>query len=98
MPVEFTAADVQGIAALAQLELAPDEVDLFARQLSEFLGYAAEVQACDTAGVEPTARVVSGAGTERPDEPAPSLERRDAIGNAPDPAGDGLFKVPRVIG
>lgn len=99
MPIQFTAADVQAIAALAQLELAPEEVDLFARQLSEFLAYAAEVQACDTAGVAPTAHVASDAGTDRPDEPVPSLDRLDALANAPDPAAEaGLFRVPRVIG
>jgi len=98
MPVQFTAADVHAIAALAQLELAPDEVEMFAKQLGEFLGYAAEVQACETAGVAPTAHVVSDANTDRADEPIPSLERRDAIANAPDPAVDaGLFRVPRVI-
>jgi aspartyl-tRNA(Asn)/glutamyl-tRNA(Gln) amidotransferase subunit C len=99
MGVRFTAAEVQAIAALAQLELTPDEVDLFARQLGEFLGYAAEVQAVDTTGVTPTTCVASSQGADRPDELSPSLERDAALGNAPDPARDaGLFRVPRVLG
>ena len=98
MPVLFTADDVKAIAALAQLDLEPDEIDLFARQLSEFLGYATEVLAVDTAGVAPTAYVGSST-TDRPDEVRASLDREAALAGAPDPAADaGLFKVPRVIG
>src|SRR5262249_55343136 len=59
MPVHFTAADVEGIAGLAQLELNAAEVELFVRQLGEFLAYAHEVLAVDTEGVAPTASMVT---------------------------------------
>ena len=99
MPVEFTVAQVEAIAALARLELAPDEIELFARQLGDFLGYAQEVQAVDTAGVTPTAYVVTRQESDRADELRPSLDRQAALLNAPDPSFEaGLFKVPRVIG
>ena len=99
MPVQFSAAQVEAVARLAQLDLTPAEVELFARQLGEFLDYATQVLAVDTTGVEPTAYVVSGHETERPDEVLPSLDRDAALANAPDPAvSAGLFKVPRVIG
>jgi Asp-tRNA(Asn)/Glu-tRNA(Gln) amidotransferase C subunit len=36
---------------------------------------------------------------DRDDVPAPSLDRQEALSNAPDAALEtGLFKVPRVIG
>lgn len=99
MPVQFTAAEVHAIAALAQLELTDAEVELFARQLGEFLGYANEVLAIDTTGVEPTAHVAAGQSSDRPDAARPSLDRDEALADAPDPApGTGLFKVPRIIG
>jgi aspartyl-tRNA(Asn)/glutamyl-tRNA(Gln) amidotransferase subunit C len=99
MPVLFTADDVKAIAALAQLDLEPDEIDLFARQLSEFLGYATDVLAVDTAGVAPTAYVGSSQTVDRLDEVRTSLDREVALASAPDPAREvGLFKVPRVIG
>lgn len=99
VPVQFTAAEVQAIAALAQLELTEHEADLFARQLGEFLGYANEVLAIDTTGVEPTAYVAARLSADRPDEVRQSLLPDEALANAPDPApGAGLFKVPRVIG
>ena len=99
MAAEFTAAQVRAIAALAQLELEPAEVELFARQLGDFLGYAHEVLAIDTAGVAPTAYVASGQQSDRPDVVRPSLDREAALSNAPDASLEaGFFKVPRVIG
>ncbi len=99
MAVEFTAAQVAAIARLAQLELEPAEVELFARQLGEFLGYAHEVLAIDTKGVTPTAYVASGQQSDRPDQVRPSLDREAALRNAPDGSLEaGLFKVPRVLG
>jgi aspartyl-tRNA(Asn)/glutamyl-tRNA(Gln) amidotransferase subunit C len=96
---ELTVADVERIAALAQLELTEEEKHLFTKQLAEILHYAEQVQAIDTSGVPATAYVNSLQRTERDDEPRPSLPTEDAIANAPDAAPDtGLFRVPRVIG
>ena len=98
MPTTLTIADVERIAALAQLELTDEEKHLFTRQLADILHYAEQVQAIDTSGIEPTAYVTS-AQRERDDEPRPSLPTDEAIANAPDGAPDaGLFRVPRVIG
>ena len=99
MAAEFTREQVRAIAALAQLELGPDELELFARQIGEILAYAEEVQRVDTTGVPPTASVVTRHESDRDDMIAPSLSGDDALGNAPDAAREaGLFKVPRVIG
>jgi aspartyl-tRNA(Asn)/glutamyl-tRNA(Gln) amidotransferase subunit C len=99
MPTTLTAADVERIAALAQLELTPDEKQLFTKQLAEILAYAEQVQAIDTAGVAATAHVLPGQQVERDDTPQPSLPVEDALANAPDADLDaGLFRVPRVIG
>jgi aspartyl-tRNA(Asn)/glutamyl-tRNA(Gln) amidotransferase subunit C len=99
MAAEFTREQVAAIATLANLELAPSELDLFAKQLGDILAYAEEVQRVDTTGVPPTASVVTRHASDRADEIAPSLDPDTALANAPDPAaGAGLFKVPRVIG
>jgi aspartyl-tRNA(Asn)/glutamyl-tRNA(Gln) amidotransferase subunit C len=96
---EFTRDDVRAIAALAQLDLESDELELFAKQLGEILAYAEEVLRVDTTGVPPTASVVRRHAAERDDHTQPCLERAEALANAPDAAADaGLFKVPRVIG
>ncbi len=99
MPVTLTIAEVQRIAELAHLELTLDEQRVFARQIGEILAYAEQVQAIDTSGVPATAHVHVPQGTEREDEPRPSLSVADAVANAPDAATEaGLFRVPRVIG
>ena len=99
MPSGFTRDEVAAIAALAHLELDASEIDLFARQLGEVLAYAAEVQQIDTTGVAPTASVVTRHAADRADAVRPSLDRAEALANAPDAAVEaGLFKVPRVMG
>jgi aspartyl-tRNA(Asn)/glutamyl-tRNA(Gln) amidotransferase subunit C len=84
MPTILTIADVERIAALAQLELTDEEKQLFTKQLADILAYAEQVQAIDTSGVAATAQVLAERPVEREDEPRPSLT--------------GLFRVPRVIG
>jgi aspartyl-tRNA(Asn)/glutamyl-tRNA(Gln) amidotransferase subunit C len=91
-------AEVRRIAALAHLALTDDEVQLFGRQLGEILEYVRQVQAEPTDGVTPMSHV-GGATAERADTTRPTLEKRDALANAPDAAPEaGYFKVPRVIG
>jgi aspartyl-tRNA(Asn)/glutamyl-tRNA(Gln) amidotransferase subunit C len=94
----FTRAQIDAIAALANLELDPAEADLFAFQLGRILDYAEAVQQIDTTGVPPTSQVVTRHPAERVDEVRPSLDRDAALANAPDGApAAGLFRVPRVI-
>lgn len=104
--MSFAREQVAAVAALANLDLDPSETDLLARQLGDILAYADEVRQIDTTGVPPTASVVmqplSPAGTrdaaDRADETRPSLDRDEALANAPDPAVEaGFFRVPRVI-
>jgi aspartyl-tRNA(Asn)/glutamyl-tRNA(Gln) amidotransferase subunit C len=98
MPPGFTREQVAAIAALAHLELEASELDLFAKQLGDILAYANEVQRIDTTGVAPTTSVVAGHASDRADQVGPSLNRDEALANAPDATlAAGLFKVPRVI-
>ena len=98
MSAELTLADVERVAALAHIELTPEEKQLFARQLADILQYAEQIQSLDTSGVPATAHV-NAAQHERDDVVAPSLPVEDALAAAPDGAADaGLFRVPRVIG
>ncbi len=95
----LTLADVERIAALAHLELTAEEKTLFARQLTDILAYARQVQSVDTSGVPATAHVHGTGPIERDDEPRGSLPIDDVLANAPDGAPEaGLFRVPRVIG
>lgn len=90
--------DVLRIAELARLDLTPDEVDLFTRQLADILDYVEQIRALDTSGVAPTSHAINRP-LEREDVVHESLPRAEALANAPDAAAEsGLFKVPRVFG
>ncbi|HTO59106.1 MAG TPA: Asp-tRNA(Asn)/Glu-tRNA(Gln) amidotransferase subunit GatC [Vicinamibacterales bacterium] len=98
---QFTKEQVLAVAALANLELEPEEVELFARQLGDVLTHAEELKQVDTTGVSPTAYGVAPHTVDRSDVVVPSLPIADVVANAPErellPRG-GFFKVPRVIG
>jgi len=99
MPAIFTLEQVAAVARLAELELAPNEVEMFARQLAGILTYADQVRQIDTTDVPPTASVLTRHASDRADQVRPSLDPDEALANAPEPArGAALFKVPRVIG
>ena len=98
MSTELSIADVERVAALAQIELTEQEKQLFTRQLADILHYAEQIQSLDTTGVPATAHV-NVAQHERDDQLEPSLPVEDATAAAPDAAPEaGLFRVPRVIG
>jgi aspartyl-tRNA(Asn)/glutamyl-tRNA(Gln) amidotransferase subunit C len=95
----LTRTDVERIATLARLELTPDEVTLFAGQLTAILAYADQVREIDTSGVEIAPGTLAGPLPGRDDVPAASLPRDRIFEQAPAAdRGAGLFKVPRVIG
>jgi len=91
-----TVGTVEHVARLARLSLTDGEKRLFARQLEEILAWAESLQALDTSGVPPMSHP-QDARALREDEPRDSLPRESALGQAAE-AGDGLFRVPRVIG
>jgi len=101
MAKTLTRADVQRIATLARLELTPEEIALFADQLTAILAYADQVQQVDTS--DPALRVTASPGgalqATREDEAAPCLPRDVVLEQAPDAdLSAGVFKVPRVLG
>ncbi len=81
------------VAKLARLELSDDEVEQMAKELSGILEHVDRISELDLEGVEPTSHVVKLENVLRADEPRPSLDRDEALANAPDPA-DGAFRVP----
>lgn len=98
MAARLTRADVERIAALAHLDLTEDETELFTEQLGQILDYAERLQQVDTSTASATWHPGAARGGLRPDVARPSLAREHALANAPDPAPEGLFRVPKVIG
>jgi aspartyl-tRNA(Asn)/glutamyl-tRNA(Gln) amidotransferase subunit C len=96
--------DVRRVAELANLELTAEEEPRMQRDLSAVLGYIAELNELDTAGVPAMAQVGEMLGlleqkhgeTLRGDAVRPSLDRAVVMAAAPETDGR-FFKVPKVI-
>lgn len=102
--MSLTLSEVEHIAELARLELTDKEKELFRQQLSEILDYAARLQSIDTSQIMlPSAArpaearsAVAPRSVLRPDVPAPSLDVKEVMDNAPQ-AEDDQFRVPPVL-
>jgi len=89
-------AEVRRIAALARLELSPEEEARFAEQLSAVLTYVEQLSTLDVSGVPPMTHALAEAPSLREDEVLPSLPPEDSLANAPAREGT-FFLVPRII-
>ncbi len=102
MTAKVTVAEVERVAELAHLKLAPEEVEPMLRDLNAILEYVAELNEIDTAGIEPLAQASelmsesAGSGQPRADQLKPSLARLTVMQQAPETDG-AFFKVPKVI-
>lgn len=101
MTARVSAADVERVAELANLELTPDEIPGMVKDLNAILDYVAELNQLDTAGVPPLSQVselegADGATELRADIVRPSLDRAAVMAEAPESDG-AFFKVPKVI-
>jgi aspartyl-tRNA(Asn)/glutamyl-tRNA(Gln) amidotransferase subunit C len=99
------------VAALANLELTPEELPAMGRDLNAILDYIAQLNELDVANVQPLAQISEvvpemtsdvavaqvGETTLRDDKPVPCLERAPVMQEAPETDG-AFFKVPQVIG
>jgi aspartyl-tRNA(Asn)/glutamyl-tRNA(Gln) amidotransferase subunit C len=97
--MKITEKEVRYVADLANLRITDAEVVKFRADLDGILGHIEKLNELDVTGVEPMAQVLFETGdgaTLRADVPAPPLDNRTALANAPQP-GAGYFKVPKII-
>jgi aspartyl-tRNA(Asn)/glutamyl-tRNA(Gln) amidotransferase subunit C len=98
MPIKE--ADIEKVAQLAHLELAPEELKIFGPQMTEIVAYVEQLNELDTANVEPAIGGLTPESEQtdsgRDDELKPSLGQKTALAEAPDPA-EGHFRVPKVL-
>lgn len=84
---------VMHVARLARLRLTDEEIERMPGELSQILEHIEKIGELDLDGVEPTSHAVELENVLRPDEPRPSLDRADALDQAPDATDEG-FRVP----
>lgn len=87
---------IDHLARLARLTLTGEERPLYREQLLGILHYMETLNELDTAGIEPTSHVISISNVMREDSARPSLDREEALRNAPDRT-DAFYRVPKII-
>ena len=91
---------IRRIARLARIAISDSEAEQTATQLNDLLGLIAQMQAVDTAGIEPMAHALDtqlAAGQRLREDQAVEPDRQ-AVFQALAPAvEDGLYLVPKVI-
>ncbi len=89
--------EVARVAALARIDLRPEEVDRFAGELDVIVESIARVSEVATPDVPATSHPLPMTNVFREDVPAPALPVADVLAAAPD-AEDGRFAVPQILG
>ena len=95
--MKITKDEVLYVADLARLDLDEASIEKFAGQIGDILEYVDKLNEVDTEGIRPTSHAIFLTNAFRDDEQGHSLDREQALVNAPDQE-DGNFVVPKVIG
>lgn len=88
--------DVKRIANLARIRVNEDEASTYRGQLNGIFGLIEEMQAVNTAGVEPMSHAQDLAQRLRPDS-VTEPNRREAFQAVAPQTENGLYLVPKVI-
>ncbi len=95
--MSLTKEEVLKVAHLARLEFKEEEIEKFRGDLNNILSFIEKLQEVDTDGVEPMYQVNNLSNVLRKDEIKESLDKEEALKNAPQ-KDDGMFIVPKVVG
>ena len=88
---------VEKVSLLGRLLLSEEELDKMTSQMGQILEYMDLLAEVDTERVEPMAHALDVSNVFRDDRVRPSLERDQALGNAPNRDHE-CYLVPAVLG
>lgn len=89
--------EVAKVSLLARLRFTEEELDTLTTQLGQVVEYVRQLEELDTESVNPLAHVEEIHNVFVEDTPQPSLDREDALANAPK-RDDECYRVPAVLG
>jgi aspartyl-tRNA(Asn)/glutamyl-tRNA(Gln) amidotransferase subunit C len=89
-------ATVKRVARLARIAVSEEESERMRDQLNGILGFVAQLDEVDVAGVEPMTSVVHMSMKKRQDVVTDGGKVADIVANAP-LTEDGFFMVPKVV-
>jgi aspartyl-tRNA(Asn)/glutamyl-tRNA(Gln) amidotransferase subunit C len=96
MQEKISRDEVRHVAKLARLHLLEDEERLMTEQINSILGYMDKLNELDTSDLPPATHSIQMHNVFRADLVAPSLDREEALANAPATDGNS-FVVPKVF-
>ena len=94
--MKVTKEDLQNVAVLSRLAIPAEQEEKYIGQLDKFLTYVENLATVNTDDVKPTTYALPMQNVFREDVVKESLERDEALANAP-LQEDGYFKVPKVL-
>ncbi|MEB4592209.1 Asp-tRNA(Asn)/Glu-tRNA(Gln) amidotransferase subunit GatC [Candidatus Thiothrix sp. Deng01] len=94
--MSISAEEVKKVAHLARLAVPDEQLEGYVRNLSNILKLVGQLQAVDTAGVEPMAHPLDMAQRLREDVVTENNHREQYQAVAPE-VENGLYLVPKVI-
>ncbi len=95
--MSLTREEVTKVSLLARLRLGPDELDRMTSQLGQIVAYVEQLSELDTEQVQPMAHAVELHNVFADDQVRPSLDREQALANAPKRDAE-CYRVPAVLG
>ncbi|RLS35197.1 MAG: Asp-tRNA(Asn)/Glu-tRNA(Gln) amidotransferase subunit GatC [Planctomycetota bacterium] len=93
----LTRKDVAKVALLARLALTDVELDTMTRELTTIVGFVGQLEAIETAAIDPLAHPLDTQNVFRDDVRRPSLSTAEALQSSPRHDGE-YFLVPAVLG
>ncbi|MDY6050051.1 MAG: Asp-tRNA(Asn)/Glu-tRNA(Gln) amidotransferase subunit GatC [Corynebacterium sp.] len=94
---QISREEIAHLALLSRLALSDEEIDTFASQIDDIIGYVSHVQDVDTDGVTPMSHPHAQRTMMRADAMEPSFTPEQAVDQAPEKQ-DNMFVVPRILG
>ena len=95
--MSLTRDDVEKVSLLARLRFSEQDLDTLTTQLGQVVEYVRQLEELDTDSVEPMAHVADLTNVLAEDTLRPSLDRAEALANAPK-RDEECYRVPAVLG
>lgn len=89
-------SEIERLAELSRLRLNDEEKNAAREDMERIIGFIDKLQQVDTTGIEPLVHVNNHVNVLRDDVESQSVNKEDALKNAPSHDSD-FFKIPKVL-
>lgn len=94
--MEIKKEDIMHIAKLSMLNLSDEEIEKYAKNMQDIVGFANTVNELDTDGIEESAFASTAINVFRKDEVKESFDRDELFKNAPSSNGE-AYSLPSMM-